>query len=68
MAEEAGFEIRYYENCDEHMQLAYGQLSEAAAEYDFRDGNGAPLTEAYASTAKAAANREIGKQLAVLAI
>lgn len=68
IVDQSALTLRYYESVDQHMQLAYEQLADAATAHDFKSADGTPLAENYAKTAKAAAQREIGKNLAVLSV
>ena len=59
--------LRYYEDTDRHMELAYTQLADAATAHDFKSADGTPLAQNYAKTALAAKQHEIGKNIAILA-
>lgn len=67
-AESTGLEILHYENLDRHMAHGYSQLAELASQHDFCSADGTPLAEGYINSSKAAANREIGLNLAVLRV
>lgn len=64
--DESRLVLRHYENIDQHMAHAYGQLAEAATQHDFRSADGTLLAENYAATSKASAAGEVGKNIAVL--
>ena len=68
IVDQSALTLRSYESIDQHMQLAYEQLAEAAAAHDFKSADGTALAENYAKTAKAARQREIGKNFAVLSV
>jgi len=66
IVEQAGLDIVFYENLDEHMALTYDDMQKSAAKFKFVSADGANLADNYGATAKAIRAGEVGMNLALL--
>lgn len=63
---DAGFEIEYYHQLDEHMCYGYALLAAASANKDLRSADGRPLSQDYTMTVKSCHEfKDIGMNLYV---
>lgn len=68
IAEEAGLEIQFYENLDDHMAHTYDDMQKKANELGLRSADGAMLGDNYGATAKAIRSGEVGMNLTLLTL
>jgi cyclopropane fatty-acyl-phospholipid synthase-like methyltransferase len=68
IAEEAGLEVQFYENLDDHMAHTYDDMQKSADKLSLKSADGTPLGNNYGATARAIRSGEVGMNLAVLTI
>jgi cyclopropane fatty-acyl-phospholipid synthase-like methyltransferase len=66
IVDDAGLDIVFYENLDDHMAHTYDDMAKSAAQYGFKSADGAALADNYNATAKVIRAGEVGMNLALL--
>jgi len=66
IVDDAGLDIVFYENLDEHMAHTYDDMEKTARQLGFKSADGAMLADNYGATAKMIRAGEVGMNLALL--
>lgn len=66
IAEDAGLDIVFYENLDEHMAHTYDDMEKTARQHGFKSADGEQLADNYRESAKAIRSGEVGMNLCLM--
>jgi len=68
IVQEAGYDIQFYENLDEHMAHTYDDMARSAAQHGIKSADGTPLADNYNWSAAAIRAGEVGMNMALMTI